>query len=264
MQLPCSCSGGGCSGAADGSSNGSGGDGLPAAAELGPSTPDDHSPDPSDASSDDMSAELPCYLGMAEAAAADAAARSSANAEAAAGAAGSTRQQQAAAGLQTFSAHFSSQCEHHLLPFYGKLKLAYLPAPGSSGSSSGDRAALRQIVVMFSKRLQVQERLTHQVADAGAAGCGWERLARQFLPCLGRTGRKACLVLPGRPACTAQMHKSLLLARPHTFGPTCRLPALARPLQWCPHWALQRCWLLWSRPTCAWWLGGWRSMRAPH
>lgn len=172
MQLPCSCSGGGCSGAADGSSNGSGGDGLPAAAELGPSTPDDHSPDPSDASSDDMSAELPCYLGMAEAAAADAAARSSANAEAAAGAAGSTRQQQAAAGLQTFSAHFSSQCEHHLLPFYGKLKLAYLPAPGSSGSSSGDRAALRQIVVMFSKRLQVQERLTHQVADAVVSALG--------------------------------------------------------------------------------------------
>lgn len=205
MQLPCSCSGGGCSGAADGSSNGSGGDGLPAAAELGPSTPDDHSPDPSDASSDDMSAELPCYLGMAEAAAADAAARSSANAEAAAGAAGSTRQQQAAAGLQTFSAHFSSQCEHHLLPFYGKLKLAYLPAPGSSGSSSGDRAALRQIVLMFSKRLQVQERLTHQVADAGAAGCGWERLAR-LCRCLHALAsrQKGVLSLAGQ-AC---MHSS--------------------------------------------------------
>ena len=115
-----------------------------------------------------MSAELPCYLGMAEAAAEDAAARSSASAAAAAGAAGGERLQQAAAGLRTFSAHFSSQCEHHLLPFYGKLKLTYLPAPGSSSSGSGDRAALRQIVQMFSKRLQVQERLTHQVADAGA------------------------------------------------------------------------------------------------
>ncbi len=174
MQLPCGCSDAGCSGAADGSSGGGGGSGggSPVAAELGPATPDDHSPDPSDASSDDMSAELPCYLGMAEAAAADAAARSSASAEAAAGAAGGARQQQAAAGLRTFSAHFSSQCEHHLLPFYGKLKLAYLPAAGSSGSSSSDRAALRRIVQMFSKRLQVQERLTHQVADAGAGG--WE------------------------------------------------------------------------------------------
>ncbi|PRW45523.1 GTP cyclohydrolase I [Chlorella sorokiniana] len=174
MQLPCYCSGGGCSGAADG-----GGSGSPVAAELGPATPDDHSPDPSDASSDDMSAELPCYLGMAEAAAADAAARSSASAEAAAGAAGGARQQQAAAGLQTFSSHFSSQCEHHLLPFYGKLKLAYLPASSSSSSSSdsssnsgSDRAALRLIVEMFSKRLQVQERLTHQVADAVSSALG--------------------------------------------------------------------------------------------
>ena len=84
----------------------------------------------------------------------------------------------AAGGLLTFTAHFSSQCEHHLLPFYGRLKLAYLPADGGSGSGGGGAhaALLAHVVQMYSRRLQVQERLTHQVADAGAPGgqaCRW-------------------------------------------------------------------------------------------
>ena len=91
------------------------------------------------------------------------------------------QQQQGAEGVQTFSAQFSSQCEHHLLPFYGRLKLAYrLPAGASAGSSGGGSRAQQQqqqlgrIVEMFSRRLQVQERLTAEVAD-----CIWEQLKPQ-------------------------------------------------------------------------------------
>lgn len=153
---------------------------LPGGELPGPPTPDDHSAgDPSDdTSSDDMSAELPCYLGMPEAA------PSASQRQAAAAAASAAPAAPAPDGLQTFSAHFSSQCEHHLLPFYGLLKLAYLPAAaaddgggaGSAGAAAArERAALAHVVEMFSRRLQVQERLTHQVADAG--GWGHESMA---------------------------------------------------------------------------------------
>jgi GTP cyclohydrolase I len=86
-------------------------------------------------------------------------------------------QQQVADGVQTFSAQFSSQCEHHLLPFYGRLKLAYrlpagTPSVGSTSRPQQEQQQLGHIVEMFSRRLQVQERLTHQVADAAAAALG--------------------------------------------------------------------------------------------
>ena len=159
-----------------------------AAAELGPPTPDDPSPDPSDASSDDVSADAPWYLALRETAETGAVyvARGCCSSGQAAGTPPQQQQQQQREreqeeqqleGLHTFSALFSSQCEHHLLPFYGRLKLAYLPADGGGGGAGGggaSRAALAHIVQMFSRRLQVQERLTHQVADAGA---GWSGLA---------------------------------------------------------------------------------------
>jgi GTP cyclohydrolase IA len=56
---------------------------------------------------------------------------------------------------------FFSLCEHHLLPFFGKAHVAYLPSKRVLGLSK-----IARLVNMFARRLQIQERMTQQVAQA--------------------------------------------------------------------------------------------------
>ncbi|SEW29907.1 GTP cyclohydrolase I FolE [Chitinophaga arvensicola] len=54
-----------------------------------------------------------------------------------------------------------SMCEHHMLPFFGKAHVAYIPNGYITGLSK-----IARVVDVFARRLQVQERLTHQILDA--------------------------------------------------------------------------------------------------
>jgi GTP cyclohydrolase I len=81
---------------------------------------------------------------------------------------------------------FHAMCPHHLVPFRGVAHLGYLPAGKLAGFGR-----LADLVECFTKRLTLQERATHQIADAlwrglGARGAGCVMDAEQW-----------CLALPG-------------------------------------------------------------------
>ncbi|MDQ5769104.1 GTP cyclohydrolase I FolE [Thiothrix subterranea] len=75
---------------------------------------------------------------------------------------------------------FYSLCEHHLLPFVGRAHIAYLPQGKVLGLSK-----IARITDMYARRLQIQENMTKQIADAiqlvtGAAGVGVVLEAQHF------------------------------------------------------------------------------------
>ncbi len=83
---------------------------------------------------------------------------------------------------------FYSLCEHHLLPFFGKAHMAYIPAGRVMGLSR-----IARVVRLYSRRLQVQERLTDQIADA------LEKTLKPKGLGVVLEGRHLCMELDGEP-----------------------------------------------------------------
>jgi GTP cyclohydrolase I len=98
---------------------------------------------------------------------------------------------------------FTSLCEHHMLPFMGKAHVGYMPGDRVVGLSK-----MARLVHCYARRLQVQERLTQQVANSmqehlGAAGVGVVVEARH--ECMACRGVK----LPGSTMVTSAMLGSM-------------------------------------------------------
>lgn len=85
---------------------------------------------------------------------------------------------------------FYSHCEHHMAPFFGKAHVGYIPDKKIVGLSK-----LARVVDVFAKRLQVQERLTNQVADCvqdslDPIGVGVVMRATHFCMCSRGVGKQ--------------------------------------------------------------------------
>jgi len=83
---------------------------------------------------------------------------------------------------------YYSMCEHHMLPFFGKAHIAYIP--GEDGRVIGV-SKLARIVDAFARRLQVQERMTAQIADA------LERLLKPKGVLVVVEGQHLCMLMRG-------------------------------------------------------------------
>lgn len=85
---------------------------------------------------------------------------------------------------------FASLCEHHLLPFSGTASVAYVPGADQSRPIVGV-SKLARLVKCFARRLQVQERMTEQIADAlyhGVGAAGVAVLVRAIHSCMSCRG----------------------------------------------------------------------------
>ena len=95
-----------------------------------------------------------------------------------------------------------SMCEHHMLPFYGKCSIGYISQGKVLGVSK-----LARIVDMFARRLQIQERMTEEIADAvmreaGAEGVGVVIKAKHL-----------CMMMRGVEKQNSEMTTSAVLGR---------------------------------------------------
>ena len=95
---------------------------------------------------------------------------------------------------------FYSMCEHHMLPFFGRVHVAYVPSGKVVGLSK-----IPRIVDMFARRLQVQERMTQQIAELLQ-----ERLGAQGVGVVAE-GRHMCMAMRGVGKQSADMVTSAML-----------------------------------------------------
>ena len=120
--------------------------------------------------------------------------------------------------------NFASLCEHHMLPFLGHAHVAYIPNGKVIGLSK-----LPRIVDMFARRLQVQERMTHQIAD----------FLDQVLHPLGVAvvleGEHMCAMIRGVKKCDSSMTTSAVLGEFAENGNT-RAEFMAHIARPATHW----------------------------
>jgi len=111
-----------------------------------------------------------------------------------------------------------SHCEHHMIPFHGSVHVGYIP--GEDGKVVGV-SKLARTVEVFARRLQIQERLTQQIADAVA-----EHTQAKGVGVVVR-GRHLCMIARGvekqRPVMTTSALRGAFLTEPETRAEFFRL-----------------------------------------